>query len=350
MRQALPSISGSPAGSASIRISRLRRIGRVGNPDRDREAVRAQPAEHAGLVLAEEAPSGRPRPAAAGGARRAPSGGSSMWPERTSSRWASWIVGLLRQVAVRPDEDPLGADLDVEPRVVPVEQAAQRLRAGASSSSPAASRRTRAGSARAFASRSSSSTVAVPWTSTLIALSSPDPVGSEKSRATLGWARASSAFFGIAEAGGHVDRRPARLVVGGDRPGDRLLPRVDGRELAGDEALEGVADLLRQGAGHRLDSYGRGQGSSSGRTIRCSSPSPTTSGSTGLTSRRRAASSASAAFANPTRDSRCLMVGKTRGSSPAWWLSRAACGSNQPASTVSEPSGCGGEWAGARAR
>ena len=59
------------------------------------------------------------------------------------------------------------------------------------------------------------------------------------------------------------------------------------------------------------------QGSSSGSTIRRSSPSPTTSGSTAFTSRPRAASRASSAFAKPTIDSRCLMVGKTSGSSPA---------------------------------
>ena len=38
----------------------------------------------------------------------------------------------------------------------------------------------------------------------------PQPVGSEKSRATLGLASASSAFFGIAERGAHVDARIAR--------------------------------------------------------------------------------------------------------------------------------------------
>src|SRR3954451_15616526 len=56
----------------------------------------------------------------------------------------------------------------------------------------------------------------------------------------------------IAEAGGHVDRRPALAVVRGHGPGDRLPRGVDGRELTGDEPLERVTDLKREGAGHRL--------------------------------------------------------------------------------------------------
>ena len=55
---------------------------------------------------------------------------------------------------------------------------------------------TRASSAPRFAARSASSTSAVPWTSTCAGRSSPLPVGSEKSRATLGCRFASSAFFG----------------------------------------------------------------------------------------------------------------------------------------------------------
>ena len=54
----------------------------------------------------------------------------------------------------------------------------------------------------------------------------------------------------VAEAGGDVDRAAPLPVVGGDRPGDRLLARVDRRVLAGDEALEDVAHVLRQAARH----------------------------------------------------------------------------------------------------
>ena len=43
------------------------------------------------------------------------------------------------------------------------------------------------------------------------------------------------------------------------------------------------------------------------------------------------------------------MVGKTSDSSPAAWRSSASRGEIQPASVVSDPSGRGGEWAGASA-
>ena len=47
-----------------------------------------------------------------------------------------------------------------------------------------------------LASRSRSSTWAMPCTRTIGASSSPLPVGSEKRSATFGFARASHAFFG----------------------------------------------------------------------------------------------------------------------------------------------------------
>jgi hypothetical protein len=47
-----------------------------------------------------------------------------------------------------------------------------------------------------FASRSRSSTSAIPCTRTIGAASRPLPVGSEKSNDTFGFARASHAFFG----------------------------------------------------------------------------------------------------------------------------------------------------------
>ena len=93
VRQARPSISGSPAGVGLDPDLAARRIGREGHADGDREAVGPDPAEHAGLVLAEElhplVPGRRSPPAAP----PCSSAGSSMWPERTSSRWASWISG-----------------------------------------------------------------------------------------------------------------------------------------------------------------------------------------------------------------------------------------------------------------
>src|SRR5215210_2627054 len=57
-------------------------------------------------------------------------------------------------------------------------------------------------------------------------------------------------FLRVAEARGHVDGGSARLVERGHRPGDRLLAGVHRGELAGDEAVEGVLDLCRQGARH----------------------------------------------------------------------------------------------------
>jgi hypothetical protein len=53
---------------------------------------------------------------------------------------------------------------------------------------------------RRLAPKSSASTSAVPWTSTIGGLSMPLPVASEKSSATRGSARASSAFRGIPSA------------------------------------------------------------------------------------------------------------------------------------------------------
>ena len=59
----------------------------------------------------------------------------------------------------------------------------------------------------------------------------------------------------VAEPGGEVDRGPTGLVIGGDGPGDRLLPSADGSQLAGDELVEGLLDLRRKTAGHGPD-YG----------------------------------------------------------------------------------------------
>ena len=98
----------------------------VRNPDGDRKAVRGQPAQDAGFVLCRGTPSAGPRPASR--RRRAVRLGRLLDVARADLLQVGVVDrGLLRQVAVGPDEDPLGADLDVDPCVVPVEQPAQGL-------------------------------------------------------------------------------------------------------------------------------------------------------------------------------------------------------------------------------
>ena len=184
----------------------------------------------------------RPRPHGPGGGG---SGGSSTCPERTSSMCASWISGSADEVAVGPDEDPLGPDLDVDPRVVPVEQAAHELR------------RVHLLRRRQLLRRLAQVALAVRVEVAVVDLGDaldedgdaavdPRPGRVGEQQRDLRVAGRVVGLLRVAEAGGDVDRRPAGLVVGRHRPGDRLPAGVDRRVLGGDEAVEDVLDLLRE--------------------------------------------------------------------------------------------------------
>src|SRR5579859_1752790 len=153
-------------------------------------------------------------------------------------------------------------------------------------------------------------------------------------------------LLGISEPGGDVDAQAPGRVIRGDRPGDRLAGAVDRGQLGGDEAVEHRLDVGGKRRGHVATPYP----GSPGRTIRACSPDMTTRGSTGLISRLRAWFSSSCAEAKPDSCSRCLIVGKTSRISPRSAVSRARAGSYQRASTTSWPSGRASASSGSGAR
>ena len=191
------SAAAGPRGSAVDPDPPAASVERTGTRTASGKPSGADPGEDRGRVAARRArrcarPSDRRRP------RRAACGsrGSSPWPERTSSRCESWISRLVPRSPSRPDEDPLRADLDVDPRVVPVAAAAAMNFGGciflvAGSFSP-----TRAGSARGWPPGRRRRPRRCPGPAPGRPRSMPEPVGSLNSSETCGLRRASSAFFG----------------------------------------------------------------------------------------------------------------------------------------------------------
>src|SRR3954453_19850458 len=103
------------------------RIRCVGHSHGDREAVWPQPAEYAARVLVQKAhpliPDRRPvSDPAMLGLRFLAVAGADLLDMRSMNR------GALAQVTIRPDEDALWPHLDVDPRVVPVEERPDRFR------------------------------------------------------------------------------------------------------------------------------------------------------------------------------------------------------------------------------
>jgi hypothetical protein len=62
-------------------------------------------------------------------------------------------------------------------------------------------------------------------------------------------------LLGVADAGGDVNAALAAVVVGRDRPRDRLAARVDRRVLGGDEALEDGLDVAAATTRSRCQRY-----------------------------------------------------------------------------------------------
>ena len=145
-----------------------------------------------------------------------------------------------REVAVGPDQDPLRADLDVDPRVVPVERPAHELR------------RMQLLRRRQLLARLARVAVAVRRQIILVddrrALDEDlDPArdpGSGRVGEEQRDTRRAAGVVGllrVPEPGRDVDRRRAVVVERRQRPGDRLPARVDRRQLRRDEALERLA-------------------------------------------------------------------------------------------------------------
>ena len=115
-----------------------------------------------------------------------------------------------------------------------------------------------------------------------------------------------AALVGVEVATGHAEDAIDRRL--GLERGDEGLADLAGRSGDGDGEVPGCA----------LGGHGRQYPGSPGRRMRAVSPSITTRGSTGRTSRPRAKSRIAAAEGKPASCSRCLMVGKTSSSSPSW--------------------------------
>jgi hypothetical protein len=156
---------------------------------------------------------------------------------------------LPAEVALRPDEYPLRAHLDVDARVVEVEGAPQQLR------------RMHLHRGWELGGRLAHVALGVRLQVPVVdggrpLDEQPDPALDSRPggvREEQRDARVPGRLIGllrVAEAGGDVDCRGALGVIGGDRPGDGLLGGVDRGQLTGDEPLERVAYLLGQGAGH----------------------------------------------------------------------------------------------------
>jgi hypothetical protein len=240
-----------PGGPVAQGDSLHRRLGDHGYTGRERESVGSDPGQHGILVAVAEladplVPYARP---------------TLGWSE-----WLGWLLDVagahlllvrvdhlrgLGVITVGPEEDTLGPDLHVEARVVPVEDPAQRLRG----MHVLGHRQLLAGLAPvALAVGDQVAVVDLGRALDEHPAALVDPrarrIGEEQADPRVG--AGVICLLRIAESRRDVDRLGAVVVIGGHRPGDRLLIGVDRRVLAGDVAGEGLADLVRERCGHLM--------------------------------------------------------------------------------------------------
>src|SRR5215208_4793832 len=158
-------------------------------------------------------------------------------------------LGGARGVAIRPHEDTLGPHVHVDARVVPVEEAPHPLRrvhflGGGEVLTALAPVALTVGHKVAVVD------VRGPLDEHLDAGIDPGARGVREQQRDLGVALRVERLLRVADPRRYVDARCAVLVVGSDRPHDRLLPGIDRHVLARDELPERLADLLGQAGGH----------------------------------------------------------------------------------------------------
>src|SRR4029079_7253333 len=139
-----------------------------------------------------------------------------------------------RDVPGGPHEDALRAHMDVDARVVPVEQAADQLRRmhlpGRRELLPGL-----APVALAVRRQVAVVDLGAAVDEDLDAAADPGAGGVGEQEGDVRVTPRVPRLLWVAEAGGHVDARPAVLVIRRHRPDDWLLSRVDRRVLARDE-------------------------------------------------------------------------------------------------------------------